>query len=165
MAWQAFTDGHADELNDPRFPEALHGAWGKLRGYGGRLALILHLLREAAGEPVGRAVDEDSLGRAARLVAYFKGHARRVNQAIGRDPRIRSASRVLSWLQNRGQQTVSQRDLWRSLRCSFDRVADPTTVLNLLVQLHYLRPVVQNVPKGGRPRGPLYEVNPLAPSP
>src|SRR5262249_6766890 len=79
-AWKAFTEGHAAELNDPDFPEFLRGPWAKLRGYGGRLALIVHELRRACAgftELIPAEVGGASMRHAVLLVNYFKGHARR----------------------------------------------------------------------------------------
>src|SRR5205823_2518980 len=92
--WQAFTDGHAAELNGDSFPDHLRGPWAKLRGYCGRLALIVHCLRRACGEVQGRDVDGESMAHAARLVGYFKAHARRALAAMGADPRLDDAKRV-----------------------------------------------------------------------
>src|SRR5262249_28612913 len=69
-AWKRFTEGHAAELNAEDFPAHLIGPWTKLRGYGARLALILHYLRWVTGEANGEDVDGESMDRAAILVAY-----------------------------------------------------------------------------------------------
>ena len=159
-AWETFTAAHATELNDPHFPAHLSGPWGKLRGYCGRLALILHLLREACGESVPAAVDGVSMNRAADLVGYFKSHARRVYKALGTDPRIIEARKVLSWLMGWDRPIVSRRDIWRGLRKSFSKPEDLTAPLKLLQHLHYLRWVEPAYSGTGRFPTPTWEINP-----
>jgi hypothetical protein len=65
VSWVRFTQIHAGELNAEDFPRHLRGPWAKLRGYCGRLALVLHWLREATGDKVGKEVDAESVEGAA----------------------------------------------------------------------------------------------------
>ncbi|MDP8952503.1 MAG: YfjI family protein, partial [Actinomycetota bacterium] len=70
------------ELESPGFPQRLRPAWGKLEAYLARFALILAMTRiaeleEMGGGPREEVAREDMEG-AARLLAYFKNHARRV---------------------------------------------------------------------------------------
>jgi hypothetical protein len=51
QVWQRFTEAHAAELNAEDFSSHLRGPWAKLRGYCGRLALILHALGWACDRP------------------------------------------------------------------------------------------------------------------
>jgi hypothetical protein len=76
--WEAWYNDHAREVEGADFPEVLSGPWSKLIAYAARLALVVHLLRQACGEAAGDDVDADSLGTALRLVAYFQSHARAV---------------------------------------------------------------------------------------
>lgn len=158
-AWKEFTDAHAAELNDPDFPPHLVGPWGKFRGYAGRLALILHLIREATGEVAEKAVDGESMTRAARLVAYFKSHFRRTHQALGADPRTVDARVVLTWVMRNGQPRFTRRDLWRGLRCRFARPESLDAPLKLLTHLGYVRQVEVPILKTGRP-SQVWEVHP-----
>src|SRR5262249_35888295 len=89
--YQDFTRQQAQEVNGTAFPDHLRGPWSKLRGYWGRLALIVQLLRWSCGEAGGQEVDDDSAGRASQLVAYFKGMARRVHAKLTADPRVEPA--------------------------------------------------------------------------
>lgn len=49
--------------------------WQKLEGYSLSLALILFLVRQAAGEAKGEAIDRKSVTGAVQLIEYFKAHA------------------------------------------------------------------------------------------
>jgi hypothetical protein len=70
------------ELESPGFPQRLRPAWGKLEAYLARLALVLAMTRVAELEQMGAGPAEqvtlEDMEGAARLLAYFKNHARRV---------------------------------------------------------------------------------------
>lgn len=164
LAWKAFTDAHAAETNGQDFPDHLHGAWGKLRGYCGRLALILDQLWRACGQGSERdSVNGESVGRAIKLVGgYFKAHARRVYQSMGADPRVVEARKVLRWIHSQALASVNRRDLWRGLRYQFSRPEDLAAPLSLLCQTHHLRVVKGPRQTTGRPASAIYEINPLS---
>jgi hypothetical protein len=165
-AWQRFTEHHAAELNDPEFPAHLQGPWSKLRGYAGRLALVLHCLKWACGdvEPVYAVdpVDGSSMAAAARLVGYFKSHARKLYAALDADPRIAEARKVLECLaRNPGLSSFTRRDLYQHLRRQFRKPEALDAPLRLLVEYRYIRPVGGE--RFGRP-GPAperYEISPV----
>jgi hypothetical protein len=83
LAWERFTAALAADLNDDGLPDCLRGAWAKFKGYGARLALVIHLLRQVMGNVGGEDVDGGDLDKAAELVAYFQGHARKVYSVMG----------------------------------------------------------------------------------
>ena len=70
------------ELESPGFPQRLRPAWGKLEAYLARFALVLAMARVAELEQMGAGPAEqvtlEDMEGAARLLAYFKSHARRV---------------------------------------------------------------------------------------
>ena len=86
-AWKRFTDALAAERNDESRPDCLKSASGKPNRCGARLAPIVLCLRLATGEAVGEDVDGESMDRAAQLVSYYQGHARRVYSTTDVDPR------------------------------------------------------------------------------
>jgi hypothetical protein len=65
------------EMLEPGFPLRLQGVWAKARGYLARISLVLALSGSVEhDEP--EQVEEEDVQNAARIVAYFKAHARRV---------------------------------------------------------------------------------------
>jgi hypothetical protein len=166
-AWQQFTRQHANERNKPDFPLALVGPWAKFRGYGGRLALIVHFLRWACGElESDRAdVDGESMARAVRLVDYFKAHARKVYALIDADPRIADARHVLQWLKDHPEPaTFSRRDVHQGLRRNtrFENPENLAAPLKLLEEYGYVRAIpVKGGNRPGRQAAPKFERNPL----
>jgi hypothetical protein len=159
MAWKEFTERNAEETNQEDFPPNLVGPWGKMRGYCGRLALILHFLRYACEDIPETMVDGESMEKAATLAAYFKEHIRRVHQAIGADPRIASARTVLRWLHEREETVISRREIWRGVRRKFNRPEDLIDPLKLLQHLGYVRWQNNAGKESGRPSTPTYEIN------
>jgi hypothetical protein len=159
-AWQEFTEAHAAERNADDFPLHLVGPWAKLRGYAARLALIVHMLRQVAGEVQTESVDGESMGRAARLVHYFKSHARKVYTAMEADPRVAEARRVLRCLAvNADLNDFTRRDLYQHLRRHFKQPEALDAPLRLPAEYRYLRCTTPE--RAGRP-GPnpeRYEVN------
>jgi hypothetical protein len=75
-------DAMSAETFEPGFPARLQGMWSKSEGYLARIALIFGLCRAATtGEP--ERVEEEDVEAAAKLVAYFEAHARRVYAELG----------------------------------------------------------------------------------
>jgi hypothetical protein len=99
---------------------------------------------------------------AIRLGDYFTAHANVAFAMMGADPRVEKARRLWSTIQHLGVTCFSQRDLWQNIRWSFTP-HDLTETLQLLIEMGYLRPVPARESAGpGRPRSPMFEVNPLA---
>ena len=77
--WIRFYNSHAEEQAE------LHGelaaAWSKLEGYAARLALVVHVVRQAANDPTlttPDAIDAVSIAAGVRLAGWFGHEARRV---------------------------------------------------------------------------------------
>jgi putative DNA primase/helicase len=69
------------EVLEPGFPRRLEGVWSKLRGYLARLSLVLAVCRCVGRSPGGdqhERVEVEDVEAAAKLLGYFKAHARRV---------------------------------------------------------------------------------------
>jgi hypothetical protein len=152
QAWERFTQVHADEMNAAEFPAYLRGPWSKLRGYGARLALIVHCLRQVCGEAMEGGVDGECVDRAARLVSYFKSHARKVYAAMDADPTVAEARRVLECLAAHPEMDdFTRRDLYQHLRYYCKRPEALDAPLRLLVEHGYLR---SYTPERAGKRGP-----------
>lgn len=79
--WIKEVDALREEMRHPRFPRHLRGPWSKQEAYLSRLSLIMALSRvKEPGWVSSRllAVTEADVVAAAKLIAYFKAHARRV---------------------------------------------------------------------------------------
>jgi hypothetical protein len=145
-AWAAWCQAHYDEQAADDFPESLEAPWGKLEGYLPRLALILHLMHLAAVPVRSSADDLPALPRgviddAARLVGYFKSHARRVYAEMGGMADGGEAVRALvKWVRRGRRERFSERDVTHGVPRFRD---DPTTLeaaLKWMVDRHMIRP-------------------------
>lgn len=161
--WEQFTKAHADEMNSDDFPVHLRGPWSKLRGYTGRLALIIHCLRLACGEVRNHRedVDEESMARAVKLVDYFKSHATKVYHEIGADSRVKKAIRLVDRLKDSGAKAVTRREAYRAMRGQCNSVEDIDPILELVEKHGFIRPVDAERPGAGRKPSQLFEINPL----
>jgi DNA polymerase-1 len=163
--WKRFTERHAEELNAEDFPGHLRGPWAKMRGYCGRLALLIHYLRWACGEFENDKTDVDgeSVRRAVRLIAYFKSHARKVYSAMEADPRVRAARPVLAWVLRERRTEFKRWEAFSDLK-SDTRFPTPDSLdkpLELLVSHGMIRPRdTARRPGPGRPPATVYDVNP-----
>src|SRR5262249_21253109 len=140
-AWQRFTDDLAHEMNADDFPEHLHGPWAKMRGYGGRLALIVHLIRWACGDVKDEDVDGLSMDSASALIGYFKAHTKRTSAAIGGDRRTADAKRILAWIQREQRTEFKRWEAYEDLR-SARQFPSPDSLdkpLELLRQHNFIR--------------------------
>src|SRR5262249_50488083 len=132
-AWEAFTAAHAAELNDEAFPDFLRGPWGKLKGYGVRLALIVHFLRWAGGETgledhEGKGdVSGETLDRAARPVAYCNAHARQAHAAMESDPQLGDARKLWEWIVRKQREAFKVWEAHQDMRS--ERFPTPDTLL------------------------------------
>jgi hypothetical protein len=165
-AWERFTEEHAAELNTEDFPAHLRGAWSKLRGYCGRLALILsELHRVCDGRAGDFPVGEAAVRGAAELVAYFKSHRRKLAVAMDGDPRVADARRLLRWLaRNPKVGDFTRRDAYQALRGHFKRPDALDSPLRLLCDHGHLRAATPARQAGARgPNPERFEVNPLWP--
>ena len=160
-AWQLFTEQHAEERNADDFPPHLAGPWSKLRGYAARLAAIVHFLRWACGETECEDVDGESMARAAKLVAYFKSHTRKVYAVMDADPRLALARRLLRHVSHEGLKQFTRREAYRAMRGPCKTVDDIDPILALLEAHGFIRHApapADNRP--GRKASLVYEIHP-----
>jgi DNA polymerase-1 len=176
-AWRVPFTRDADEVIrgferelEPRLAEGedlsfLHGWAGKAAGGAVRIGTILHLAESAARgahrmDPVPAAVAE----RAVRLVRdYLVPHAQAAFGLLGADPKVNRARRLVKWFVGRRLATFSVREAYHAVRASVRTVDDLLPVLDLIERHHYIRQTDSAPRPGrGRPRSPVYEVNPAA---
>jgi len=113
----------------------LAATWSKLEGYAARLALIVHLIRWAAGDPtLGDAdvVDERSVKAGVGLSTWFGHEARRVYGILGEDPEQREHRRLVEMIQSR-EGAVTTREVQRSSR-KYANAKDAEQALETLVE-------------------------------
>jgi hypothetical protein len=162
--WAWFTNQLAQQMNQESFPNCLRGPWSKHRGYGARLALILHNLRMATGEIDAEDVDNVSMERAAVLIRYFQSHARKVYATLEADKETQAALRILKWIAREERTTFKTWEVHKDIynQCQFPKIEDLEHPLERLVKHNYIRALPSPERQGrGRPPDPGFEVNPL----
>jgi hypothetical protein len=105
------------EVLEPGFPARLEGVWSKLRGYLARLSLVLAVCRCAEVGTREERVEAEDVEAAARLLGYFKAHARRVYAELkAPDPLDLLAGELRDLLEESGGKWEgSATDLYRAL--------------------------------------------------
>jgi len=114
-AWVAFYDQHAKEHAD--LTGELSAAWSKLEGYAARLALVVHFIRWAAGDPAVEdpdVIDARSVESGIELSRWFGHEARRVYAVLAEGDEDRDRRRLAEWIGRHGG-SVTVRDLVRGV--------------------------------------------------
>lgn len=112
--WQEFYNRHGGELAGMTGNEA--ALWSKLEGTAPRLALILHLVRVAAGDiSAGDAVDEMSLAAAVILADWFGYEGRRVYAVLAESDEQGERRKLTEIIRAKGGK-ITERDLTRTSR-------------------------------------------------
>jgi len=131
-AWIAFVNQHGAETFALVGDEA--AAWSKLEAVAARVALVMHLVRVAAG--VERGMAPDTLDEASVAVgiefAEWAGHeARRVYSFFDETDEQRERRELIEWIKSKGG-SVTARDLSRGPR-RYRRTGDAEAALDALV--------------------------------
>lgn len=133
---------------------------GKLAGLVCRIAAVLHAY-EHQHDFAHRPIMADTITRAIQIGEYATKHALAVLTEMGMDPDRVLARRVATWLRERGEPTVTRRDVYQRLHSSIDGSEDLDGVLKVLEDRWYLRAIPPTPGKPGRP-SEVYAVNPQA---
>jgi hypothetical protein len=134
-AWIAFYDEHG--LEQAALSGDLAAAWSKLEGYAPRLALIVHLVRYAAGDTTATldAIDAQSIDAGVGLVRWFCNEVRRVYAALGETDGAREQRHLLEWIDGRGGR-VTAREVQQGNR-RFQTAPEAEAALDELVAAGY----------------------------
>jgi hypothetical protein len=132
----------------------LAAAWSKLEAYPARFALVIHLVRVAAGDPTLRdpvRVDACSMNAGITLARWFCNEAKRVYAILSEGDREREARQLVEWIERNGG-SVTARDLTHGVRAYRGNSEAAERVLSELVESgigHWETEICG--PKGGRP--------------
>jgi len=160
--WVKFSQAVEAELNEGGKFEIIKDWAGKLPGQAGRLAGILHCLKNL-GEAARHPITQATMGQALELGTVFIAQALDAFGMIGADSDIEAAKRVLSWIRREHIEGFAQRDCHRALLGTYSRVDKIRAALSVLEERGYIQPLDAGSAKGpGRPPSPQYRVNPLA---
>jgi replicative DNA helicase len=161
-----------DEL-EPRlgaFGDLGHVAdWaGKLAGAVARIAGLLHVAGNAeAAEPWIDGITADEARSAVEIGRYFLGHALVAFGMMGADPALEAARHLLRWVEQKGLDRFTKRDLFEGVKGRFPKADDLDAPLRLLARHGYVREkateartYLDGANVRGRKPSTLFEVNP-----
>jgi hypothetical protein len=115
-AWKTYYNAHNIEQADKTGDMA--SVWSKLEEYAARLALVVHFIRWAAGDPNltnSDIVDADSMNAGITLAKWFKHEARRVYMMLDESDGERDQRRLVDWIGRKGG-TVTPREVQQGCR-------------------------------------------------
>ncbi len=114
--WIRFYNEHADEQAERQ--GSLAAAWSKLEGYAARLGLVVHLIRQVAGDTTLErleAVDAVSIEAGVILSRWFGREAMRIYTILNESDEERELRRLRDWIAQRGG-TTTARNVQNGLR-------------------------------------------------
>jgi hypothetical protein len=113
-AWIAYYNAHAVEQAD--LTGDMAAAWSKLEECAGRLALVVHYVRWAAGGVADETqLDAASMNAGIELTRWFKGEAKRVFAMLDESDAERDQRRLVEWIGRKGG-TVTAREAQQGCR-------------------------------------------------
>jgi len=136
---------------------------GKLVGAVIRIAGLLHMAEMAGVRyPWRPEISGATLISAVAIGKYLIPHAKAAFALMGADQSIQKANCLLRWINHKGVDQFTRRDVHQGLRSQFPSVTDLDSPLSLLVDHGFLRqkPGDKQV-AAGRPASPAFDVNPL----
>lgn len=101
--WVDFYNTHAEETTS--LPDKTGAVWSKLEGYAARLALVIHEIRIAAGDPTietKNSIDANSIRQSVELVKWFGHESRRIYEILAEDTDTREHQNLVDWIRQRG---------------------------------------------------------------
>jgi hypothetical protein len=146
--WIAWHDAHAHEQAE--LDGALASAWSKLEGYAARLALVVHLVRVAHGDPTLEAsngIDAVSMIAGTTLADWFGGEARRIYGLWSETDEQRDQRELIELLRRHGGRATA-RELTQWSRTYRGDPSGAEAALSRLVEARLAR--WESTPAGAR---------------
>ena len=117
------------------------GVCSKLRAYTARFALVIHLLRWAAGEfeeSWGEGcVDAEDVRRAVLLCNYFKSHAMAVHGYLRQSEEDKRVEALLAWMKGNSLSEVRPRDISRANVAGVKKASDAKNLMEAAADRGY----------------------------
>jgi len=131
---------------------------GKLPGQAARLAGIFHCI--GGRFPLDLEVSGDTMHKVITLTRYLVDHARVAFSLMSSDSDIEVARVILRWIKRTSVREFTVRECFRDLDGRYKKTTDIMPGLTVLTERGYLMNLGE-MPTGGRPRGPVFKVNPV----
>ena len=137
-AWELFKRHRQQREEDiaPGQPNDHLAEWNeKLNRAIIRTAALLHV----AIDPDDPTITADDIANAIDIATYWTEHAKEAHHLWGANQTLHQAQRILDWLQNNGITECTFRDIYSGLRKTFNKAADATEPVNLLIERGWLK--------------------------
>jgi putative DNA primase/helicase len=158
-SWREFSEKVEEHLRPGGQFEPVKDWAGKLPGGAARLAGIFHLINHA-GTSIPSLVGPDMMERALDMSTLLTQHARAAFGLMGADAAIETAKHILEWIERRKLEEFSQRDCHYALQGRYPKIENITPGLKILQERYYIAPISVEYQGRGRPKSPVYVVNP-----
>ena len=162
--WLAFAGKVDQALDSGGEFEGMKDWGGKLAGAVARIAGLFHLV--TYDRPEGVKISSETMGQAVYMGALLTEHAKAAYALMGADETIERARSVLEWIKRKSVDRFSARDCWQGVKQQtlFSHAADVREALKELEERHYVweLPAEPRQGTGGKPKSPVYLVNPAA---
>ena len=150
--WVGFYNDHG--IEQAELSGDLAAVWSKLEATAARLALTIHCMRAAAGDPQLASeeyIDSDSIAAGVLIVNWFKDELKRIYVVLTEDELKRDQRKLLELVRDKGG-TITVRQLQRSRRAYQSDAGLAETALQELVDIGWgLWQQIQAGTGGGRP--------------
>lgn len=113
-----FNDIH-EVINSETLPSLFRGSWSKAPSQAARLALVLHLGRQACGEEASSSlVSAETMDAAIAITNYFLGHLTALESgfSLGASRAEGIRQKILGWLKRHGARYPNKPARWTTLR-------------------------------------------------
>jgi replicative DNA helicase len=136
---------------------------GKLVGAVVRIAGLLHMaVYSVEAESWKTPIADQTIERAILIGQFLIPHSKAAHAEMGADAVLERAKKVLRWIDEKGIDSFTRRDLHQAMRSVFKKAADVEPSLEVLVDRNFIRRHPETGNGGvGRPGGPAYDVSPL----
>ena len=165
--WTEFHDRYEREQGVGGRLEHMRDWASKLAGKVARIAACFHVLEHRNQEqPWEGSLTKENVAAAWTLGQYFLEHALAVHALMGADENTTRARQILGWIRRNELRHFSRRDCQQAHK-SLGEPDHFDPWLRILEARGFIRkaPSKATGPKGGRPFGPAWNVNPLAHNP
>jgi hypothetical protein len=137
---------------------------GKLVGATARIIGLLHVAKHISETvPWEIPIQQQTAEQAITVAKYLIPHARAAYAEMGTDPVVEDAKCILRWLEEKGIETFTKRNLHQELRGRFERVQKLDPLLALLIEHGFIRERTGDQhSRPGRKPSPTFDVNPLS---
>ncbi|MGC7880141.1 YfjI family protein, partial [Desulforudis sp. 1190] len=147
---------------DPLGDLGIIADWGsKLAGAVARIAGVLHLADNVdRPDPWAVEISDETMTGATLLADYLTAHAKAAFGEMGADPALDAARCILDWIEHKGLEMFTKRDVFNGLRGRFKRATELDAPLAVLTERGFIREQLVERSGPGRRPSPVFEVNP-----